>query len=101
MLKIKDDIDLKELEKYGFKLTDKDKYYSIIYTYYPLGDSQPSERNYLSINLETRKLFNSIWGITWQGGNDHYGFEFSEVLYDLIRDDLVEKVDENNEDNNK
>ena len=63
MLKIKDNVDLKELEKYGFELTNEGKYYSIIYTYYPLGDSQPSERNYLSVNIETRKIFNHIWGI--------------------------------------
>lgn len=92
MLKIKDNVDLKELEKFGFKLTDKNKYYSIIYTYFPLGDSLPCEKNYLSVNIETRKIFNHIWGITWQGRNNHYSFEFSEVLYDLIKADLVEKV---------
>ena len=93
MLKIKDNVDLKELEKFGFELTNRDKYYSIIYTYYPLGDSQPCERNYLSVNIETRKIFNHIWGITWEGRTDHYSFEFSEVLYDLIKADLVEKVE--------
>lgn len=75
MLKIRDDIDLKELEKYKFKqIKDyiSDKYYAYL-------------NGSLRINLHNRKLTK----------NDAHFSEYDlDVVYDLIKDGLVVKVDE-------
>ena len=71
MLKIKDNVDLKELEKYGFKK----KYY---YNAYVL-ESEDNKQD-LVFDYETRKLRFCNWGY--------------DTLYDLIKDGLVEKVKE-------
>ena len=75
MLKIKDNIDLKELEKFGFELTEKEWY-------------------------ETRD--NDIWVMvtpiskTIKLSTNSNGIrEIDGILYDLIKADLVEKVDSN------
>lgn len=73
MLKIKDNIDLKELEKYGFKeekiCMSKDLY-----------------QGYEDINIyqDDRQIDISLDG--WETNN-------LDILYDLIKDDLVEKVE--------
>ena len=73
MLKIKNDVDLIELEKFGFKkLTTNEgiKYYSF--------KKEPLYANgYLSIFLKDRE----IWGTA------------SDKLYDLIQAGFVEKVE--------
>ena len=69
MLKIRDDIDLKELEKYGFK---KKKYYNAICII------REDREHDIFFDLETRKLLFI-----------NYGYD---TLYDLIKDGLVEKV---------
>lgn len=95
MLKIKESINLKELEKFGFEYSES-KYinlWSKQINYYPLGDSTPCCRYYLDINTENRHIYSSIWGLTYQGRNDHYDIEFLDDLYDLIKADLVEKVE--------
>ena len=70
MLKIKDNVDLKELEKFGFK-KDKNIYYY---------------KNVFSVIVlrifDNRKISNP----TDDNGN--------VLLYDLIKADLVEKVDD-------
>ena len=77
MLKIKDNIDLKELEKYGFKYADGENYHkSNLNMNISLGDNQ-------ELNIKC----------------DDYYFdedinECIEWIYDLIKDDLVEKVDD-------
>ena len=80
MLKIKDSVDLKELEKYGF---DELCFYyrkTINYEYYEVN---------ISIDKETKL-------ITIQ--NDYYDSNYTSnipnVLYDLIKADMVEKVEE-------
>ena len=69
MLKIINNVDLKELEKFGF-IKYEDSYYI--------------ENDYsvvvLKVNIETRKITNL---------GDRMG---NEVFYDLIKADLVEKV---------
>jgi hypothetical protein len=75
MLKIKDSVDLKELEKFGFK-----------YEYEYVTEEQKSEfyyKNGLYIFLGNRKL-----------DDDAYGIRELETIYDLIKDGLVEKVEE-------
>lgn len=80
MLKIKDDVDLKELEKYGFI---KDSYcpnnilpdYDYCY-------------NFLRIDIYNKKIFIS------SGVDEVNGDKEIIKLYDLIKDGLVEKVKE-------
>lgn len=74
MLKIKDNVDLKELEKYGFSLNNKEWFL-------------------LDINGATLQ----IKPITREILIDSYNTETYHnpaILYDLIKDGLVEKVDE-------
>ena len=76
MLKIKDDVDLKELEKYGFKYSSGEDWhnYSIDDFDFDLGDNKE-----LNINFADCYYDESIKG-------------FVNFLYDLIKDGLVEKV---------
>jgi len=83
MLKIKDNVDLKELEKFGFQNSD-------------LRKNRLEHRNYnVQLHIDTkinsknfRRIYVSRFGgkapniITW------------DVLFDLIKSDLVEKVEE-------
>ena len=77
MLKIKDNVDLKELEKYGFKR----KYYNAsknLVLEYELKD-HPHKYQDIAFDIPTKELLLCNWG--------------SDVMYDLIKDGLVEKVD--------
>ena len=80
MLKIKDSVDLKELEKYGFK---KDSYNpskiegEYDYTY-----------EFLRIDISNREVFLS-------SGVDEINGDLEILkLYDLIKADMVEKVED-------
>ena len=76
MLKIKDSVQLTELEKFGFK-------YSKNYGYYYVGDECCGSSIYID---ESRHIdFDDEW---W--GDD---FDLIETLYELIKADLVEKVE--------
>ena len=77
MLKIKDNIDLKELEKYGFKYSPID--YRFVKKVYLNNDND--DKNFYEINPITREI-----KIT------RLDNKLDCVLYDLIKDDLVEKV---------
>ena len=78
MLKVKDSVDLKELEKYGFELSSmygRDAYNKFLI-----------DGDILSVFIDNRKLYLDAW-------------ETSEeyLLYvadDLIKADLIEKVDD-------
>ena len=76
MLKVKDNVDLKELEKFGFVFCDHD---DLWYSYY----YNPEEN--IKINYSDREL-------------DFYLCDMQEssiaTLYDLIKADLIEKEDE-------
>lgn len=76
MLKIKDNVNLKELEKYGFK---KSSIYSSASYNKDLEDGDT-----LSVIIDDRKLFLDTWEYS-----DNY---LLEVAKDLIKADLVEKV---------
>ena len=78
MLKIKDNVDLKELEKYGFKR----KYYNGTKNLVLEYEVKNLPRKYQDIvfDIPTRTLEFCNWG--------------SDVMYDLIKDGLVEKIDE-------
>ena len=94
MLKIKDDIYLKELEKFGFKPKyDEDTGKIIAY------EKTNEEKEYigLTVTIETTKSKIRIFkafrqkDIEWRINkyNDYFDID---TLYDLIKADLVEKV---------
>lgn len=77
MLKIKDNVDLKELEKFGFKknnLIDKG-HYEINYR----------NMNNIKINSDTKLIHYNQMSV------DNF---IPNIIYDLIKADLVEKVGE-------
>ena len=78
MLKVKDNVDLKELEKFGFELSSM--YGSDAYNKFLI------DGDILSVFIDNRKLYLDAW-------------ETSEeyLLYvadDLIKADLIEKIDD-------
>ena len=80
MLKIKDNVDLKELEKFGFEKDGYNYYYDFIpYT--------ENNGQYVSIDVKERKIELGYIDL-------EYFNKAVELLYDLIKADLVEKVGE-------
>ena len=80
MLKIKDDVDLKELEKYGF---EKDNHCPST-----SGNDYDYCYEFLRISVDDKEIFIS------SGVDEVNGSEEVTKLYDLIKADLVEKVGE-------
>ena len=83
MLKIKDNVDLKKLEKYGFKyekmMYGRERYYE------PITCIDVTVKNTTKASsLKLRQVIVNAYSI------EH---EAIELLYDLIKDGLVEKVD--------
>lgn len=81
MLKIREDVDLKELEKYGFKYSeviDGTYTYHISSIYGQKKDLHINKYGYMSMELYTNV----------------YGMNIPNIIYDLIKADLVVKVDE-------
>ena len=76
MLKIKDNVDLKELEKYGFTYFENGAY-----KLYEIDDWN----SWLGVETKNR--------ILQIGVRDYIDIK-DDTLYDLIKADLVEKVDE-------
>ena len=105
MLKIKDDVDLKELEKFGFKKVQQDK--RINYIYMPAKEAYFNYGNSIEVNADTN-LFTLDY---YQGEDRLINFEFNTqasedfektmtVFYDLIKADIVEKVEGYNDNSN-
>ena len=92
MLKIKDNVDLKELEKYGFVYCKRNDYgkitNEIIYR-----NNKEDINIFVDDNNEyiPRILFMMNDISSYQ---ESTCFMFSNTLYDLIKADLVEKVEE-------
>ena len=85
MLKIKDDVDLKELEKFGFEAEECPngviRYRKTIY--------EDDDLAYFYLDIyDCDREFDSIWG------TGHKNFIDIEFLFDLIQAGLVEKVEE-------
>jgi len=83
MLKIKDNVDLKEFEKFGFKRMKKHYYRCKRNSY-----SKELEHGYIEIDSNTRWI--SQDGISFLRIDE---IEYQDTLYDLIKADLVEKVE--------
>lgn len=82
MLKIKDNVDLKELEKFGFE------YYEDFNEWFYYGFTRPNDNSEIRISItnDTRRIHPSF----------DYNVDFDMVydkIYDLIKADLVEKVE--------
>ena len=104
MLKIKDNVDLKELEKYGFK----EEHWG--YIYYPNNNSPRTryfsnmkinkklmgENNVIEFCLENMSCWcNSLEELEYDFKNIKLSYEaFKIKIDDLIKDGLVEKVEE-------
>ena len=86
MLKIKDNVDLKELEKFGFKPNALDDNYS---GYYKMAGNTDNYTFIDDYHFENNKRI----GILIEDGQVYLGETLND-LYDLIKADLVEKVDE-------
>ena len=83
MLKIKDNVDLKELEKYGF---EKDEELSDMFqTVY----SAKQEYQKICFCIDEDKII-----YLYEPFNSNTFIIKTNVLYDLIKDGLVEKVEE-------
>lgn len=78
MLKIKDNVDLKELEKYGFKYSLGEDWHN-----YSIDD--------FDFNLGDKRKLNISFADCYY---DDSIKNFVNLLYDLIKDGLVEKVEE-------
>ena len=80
MLKIKNNVDLKELETFGFNFDKYDYYY----------DFRPYKENdgsYLLVRKDTRELYIDYVEL------EHINKAVS-ILYGLIKADLVEKIED-------
>ena len=83
MLKIKDNVDLKELEKFGFQ-----KGYNLFCT-----DDTP--RIIVAIVDEERRFKIQYSDSAWWDNNYWYLYSYSQdAIYDLIKADLVDKVED-------
>ena len=82
MLKIKDNVDLKELEKYGFKLEPEHSYYYKNCDGYELFIWKTKGYDY-----KQRCIYVEV-------GEYAMILNDFDTLYDLIKDGLVEKVEE-------
>ena len=85
MLKIKDSVDLKELEKYGFELNQWNEYRKEI-----CGGRRGQCFELIVFNGDNRTLYGFAYGADGDVEEDY----IDDILYDLIKDDLVEKVKE-------
>lgn len=98
MLKIKYNIDLKTLKKYGFKEVQQDK--RINYVFFPRNQNINSSGNVIVVNND-RNLFNYNCYLGEDREihfdlNPQASYDFEEVMdkfYDLIQAGLVEKVE--------
>lgn len=79
MLKIKDEVDFKELEKFGFE-EDEEQYF-----YYGFTEPDPNSEIRIYIEITTRII---------STGFDPYvsSYKIHDKIYDLIQAGLVEKV---------
>jgi hypothetical protein len=90
MLKVKDNVDLKELEKYGFKGT-QDYYIDIMGNLKGVAVLEgivriSKERKEIDVVYSPNEISHIF--------DNFYSVAYNELVYDLIKADLIEKVDE-------
>lgn len=84
MLKIKDNVDLKELEKYGFNVDDENFIWKTVKCNIP-------RYNGLDLIIFEKKVLENV---NYYAHFDYKDKSAFDTLYDLIKDGLVEKVDD-------
>ena len=92
MLKIKDNVDLKELEKFGFELKQHDGYlnrHSVYEKRFGVGDIHIYPNKEYRKDYERKMFFHTYYQSYYYDSNN----EALETLYDLIKAGLVEKVE--------
>ncbi|MBR2248692.1 MAG: hypothetical protein IKE89_03505 [Bacilli bacterium] len=87
MLKIKDNVDLKELEKYDFCEYNEEQTIDRIKILY----DKYCYKNFFLYITEDRRIYGEVCDYI---RGTVMGQENFDTLYDLIKDDLVEKVKE-------
>lgn len=90
MLKIKDNVDLKELEKYGFVCCKRNDYGTITKENVYRNDKEDINIFIDDNNEYIPRVLYMMDGIS--SYQESPCFTFSNTLYDLIKADLVEKV---------
>ena len=94
MLKIRDGVDLKELEKYGFKQSLIKKTYYKNYEYTSENEYCPQYNFELIVNPRDSKNKNELVGCFNANDDEIDEVFYLDLLYDLIKADLIEKVDD-------
>lgn len=99
MLKIKDNVDLKDLEKFGFKPKYDEDTGKLVEMYRITGDKRGTTITWKE-NFSNEYAYRDFWHIVKSTRlicNHGYKLNLKsddyDVLYDLIKADLVEKVD--------
>jgi hypothetical protein len=94
MLKIKDNVDIKELEKFGFK-PRYDQYTGELVEYFSINNKDARKLDLYGFpkayKMTIKCIEQDIWEISGVIFGQHEQFD-TEALYDLIKADLVEKV---------
>ena len=96
MLKIRNDIDLKELEKFGFK-PKYDEDTGEVTEYYRINGDIKGTTISMSENFSKERKYKNFWRINiWNRKMYDHGYinltnNDYEILYDLIKADLVVK----------
>ena len=86
MLKIKDNFDLKELKKYGFKYTPN--CYEICKLCL-----QDNLDGAVYIRITNDRIIYPVSDLDMYSLNNENEFKMYDILYDLIKADLVEKIE--------
>ena len=85
MLKIKDNVDLKELEKLGFKKRIDDEYVKVF---------ENSLQGDIKIRITAERTVYPVIDLDFYNLGHSSEFKLHDTLYDLIKADLVEKVED-------
>lgn len=89
MLKIKDNIDLKELEKFGFNKTVNRYFYFMKHD-----NIRDAFMGFIEVNRYTKEL-NIGYTRDWEDVDPEYiAYEIQDKVFDLIQAGYVEKVGE-------
>ena len=87
MLKIKDNVDLKELEKFGFK------YNEATYENWNLR-LQDTFSNSVEIRITNDRIIYPVADLSCYNLGNTYELKMHDIMYDLIQAGLVEKVED-------
>lgn len=95
MLKIKDNVDLKELEKYGFEYDDYlEEYVKTVNSLKTSGMFVPYVRTGEMFVKKDRTIYDKISNKYWNVENEHVE-AIDKIIHNLIEAGLVEKVEDN------